>query len=148
MTTGLKSLVADGREPPAELDWRAATNGISWLCELAFQDMVAKGFHGEAEAKNTRECLDLAMLGLVVTEVSEAMEEVRRVVPPDGNPYAAWYTVDKDGGHKPCGVASELADACIRIFNFCGARGIDLAQAIRTKMEYNRSRPAKHGKTI
>jgi hypothetical protein len=34
----------------------------------------------------------------------------------------------------------------IRIFDACGRYGIDLEQAIRAKMEYNKNRPYKHGK--
>ena len=47
---------------------------------------------------------------------------------------------------KPCGIPFELADYAIRIFDACGRYGIDLEQAIRVKMEYNKNRPYKHGK--
>lgn len=53
---------------------------------------------------------------------------------------------DKDGKlNKPCGVPSELADIIIRVAHFCGKHNIDIAQAVREKMEYNESRPFKHG---
>ena len=43
-------------------------------------------------------------------------------------------------------LAEELADCCIRIFDYCGARKIDLEKALLKKMEYNKSRPYRHGK--
>ena len=49
---------------------------------------------------------------------------------------------------KPEGVPIELADAVIRICDFCGLHGIDLEAAIEAKMEYNRGRPRRHGKVF
>ena len=49
-------------------------------------------------------------------------------------------------GEKPEGVAVELADAVIRIADLCGHLGIDLEAAIALKMDYNETRPFKHGK--
>ena len=43
-------------------------------------------------------------------------------------------------------VAEELADCCIRIFDYCGARDIDLERALLKKMEYNKTRPWRHNK--
>jgi NTP pyrophosphatase (non-canonical NTP hydrolase) len=49
-------------------------------------------------------------------------------------------------GQEPCGIPIELADCIILIMSTCGRYGIDLAEAIRIKMEYNKTRPYKHGK--
>jgi NTP pyrophosphatase (non-canonical NTP hydrolase) len=50
---------------------------------------------------------------------------------------------------KPEGIPSEMADIVIRVMDYCGYAGIDLEKAIAEKMEYNRTRPFKHGgKTI
>lgn len=46
------------------------------------------------------------------------------------------------------GEAAELADVLIRIFHYCGKRGIDLGQAVLLKHQYNITRPYKHGKVI
>ena len=43
-------------------------------------------------------------------------------------------------------IAEELADCCIRIFDYCGARKIDLDDAFTKKIEYNKGRPYRHGK--
>lgn len=79
-------------------------------------------------------------LALVVSEVSEAIEELR-----------AGYDVDEayyreDG--KPEGVPSELADVVIRVFDFAGYFGVDLEYAIKTKLEFNATRGMKHGKAF
>lgn len=76
-------------------------------------------------------------LMLVVDEVAEAHEEVRK---------GRLYDVIHYEGAKPCGLPIELADAVIRIFDLAMALDINIEQAISEKMEYNRTRPHKHGK--
>ena len=46
---------------------------------------------------------------------------------------------------KPEGVAVELADAIIRILDYCAFAGIDIEKALEIKHEYNKSRPYRHG---
>lgn len=46
---------------------------------------------------------------------------------------------------KPEGIAVELADCIIRIFDYCGKAGIDIEEVIKAKHEYNKSRPYRHG---
>ena len=43
------------------------------------------------------------------------------------------------------GVATELADCIIRIMDWAGSEDVDLDYVIRTKHEYNKTRPYKHG---
>lgn len=69
-------------------------------------------------------------------ELSEAYEDLR-----NGKGYMP-YT-KQDG--KPAGVPSELADVIIMCMNFAEYHNIDLAEAITTKMEFNRTRPHMHG---
>lgn len=53
---------------------------------------------------------------------------------------------DKDDvGAKPEGIPSELADVVIRVAHFCGSNGIDLAEAVREKTAFNRTRSWRHG---
>lgn len=52
----------------------------------------------------------------------------------------------KAGMAKPVGVPSELADIIIRVLDIAAARGVDIDRAVREKMEYNVTRPYKHGK--
>ena len=46
---------------------------------------------------------------------------------------------------KPEGFPIEIADTIIRIFDLCGYLDIDLEEAIRLKMEYNKTRSYRHG---
>lgn len=69
---------------------------------------------------------DGELIALMHSELSEALEAMRNRA-------------------KKEEIAEELADCCIRIFDFCGARGIDLQKAIKEKIEKNRNRPYRHG---
>ena len=76
---------------------------------------------------------------LIVSEVSEAAEEYR-----NGRAYTeTWYSEAKPD--KPEGIPSEMADVVIRVLDACEYYGIDLEQAIKEKMAYNRTRPHRHG---
>lgn len=46
---------------------------------------------------------------------------------------------------KPEGMAVELADCIIRILDTCAFMSIDIERAIRAEMEYNKTRPYRHG---
>lgn len=77
----------------------------------------------------------LASLMLITGEVAEASEDVR-----DGK-----METYLDAKGKPCGFPSEIADTVIRCLHLASMLKIDLAKEIATKMEYNYSRPFRHG---
>lgn len=69
------------------------------------------------------------------SEISEAFEAYR------DRGYD--YCIGDDG--KPEGVYDELADTIIRIMDFCESQGVFLADIIQNKMNYNETRPHRHG---
>jgi NTP pyrophosphatase (non-canonical NTP hydrolase) len=91
---------------------------INILCKEAYMTAKSKGWHDEPRETGT-------LLSLIHSEVSEALE------------------ADRKGNAE--NFAEELADVCIRIFDLCGSRDIDLEAAISRKMEYNKTRSYKHG---
>jgi NTP pyrophosphatase (non-canonical NTP hydrolase) len=78
-------------------------------------------------------------LMLMVTELAEVMEEYRR----DGLSTASMLVIDAT--HKPEGIAVELADLLIRVADVCGHYNIPLEEALRLKLEYNKTRSYRHG---
>lgn len=82
---------------------------------------------------------------LIVSEISEALEEFR-----DGKGLTEIYYDDKNQyvPPKPEGIPVEIADAVIRILDWCEHNEIDLEHALRLKMDFNKTRPYRHGKTI
>lgn len=75
-------------------------------------------------------------IALIHSEASEALEDYR-----SNN----METTFLESG-KPVGFPSELADIVIRVMDLCEHLGIDLAEEIVLKHEYNKSRPFMHGK--
>lgn len=97
---------------------------IAALCKRAFATSKAHGWKHDNDGQ---------AIALMHSELSEALEAMRK---PDQK--------DEHLPHlDPVGL--ELADVLIRVFDFCGARGIDLATCIKEKMDYNDRRPMKHG---
>ncbi len=76
------------------------------------------------------------LTALIHSEISEAFEEYRNHHKPDET-----YLNDA----KPEGIPIELADAVIRILDVCARYNIDFDAAVRQKIEFNKTRPTKHG---
>lgn len=110
-------------------------------------DNVLKGFYD-----NRREIGTALML--VVSELSEALEADRKrtynnsdTLLPDRIPsinnkrFKDWFEKNiKDT------VNDEIADAIIRLLDFCAWQNIDIDRHIKLKLAYNKMREHKHGK--
>ena len=105
-------------------------------------------------------------LMLIVSELGEALEADRnrrsgmlksfisdlhfaRLTPIDFNPNSEDYDWIKNRFESTIKdtFEDELADTLIRIFDLCGYLNIDIDTHVKLKMEYNRSRIHKHGKS-
>ena len=121
---------------------------ISELVNRAHDNAVKHGFWEPAPELGTA-------IALIHSELSEALEEEREgnavmyfhdCVTGEAKTDVAELRDDHSGRFKPEGLASELADVVIRTADLCGHLGIDLETVIRLKMDFNETRPYKHGK--
>ena len=105
--------------------------GIKELIELCHKRAKDKGWHD-------KEIVFSDAIALLHSEISEAYEEYR-----NNREYNEIY--HNDTSPKPEGISIELADLVIRLFHYCGYFNIDLITAIKTKLDYNSTRPYRHG---
>ena len=102
------------------------------LIKNAHTNAHNKGFYKTRNCLKSIGCIPLsgnttAQIMLVVTELSEAVEALRHDDIPN--------------------FQEEIADTFIRLFDMCGALGMEnLEEIILRKMEINANREEKHGK--
>lgn len=108
---------------------KTAKEMINNVRDAVHQNAVDHGWHDTKREAGT-------MFMLMVSEISEALEEYRNGI----DPKTIYF---KDG--KPEGIPIELADCIIRILDYCGLEGIDIGEAIDIKHSYNINRSYRHG---
>lgn len=86
------------------------------------------GFNLEQPVNDERHLL------LIVGEVSEAMEALRRPEMEQDNHIPEFTELE-----------AELADVVLRTMNYAESKGLRLAEAMVAKSAYNANRPFKHG---
>jgi len=72
--------------------------------------------------------IDIAEVGLINTEVSELLEDIR--------------------SNKPINYGAECADIVIRVMNWCNRKNIDLGWHIIEKNKKNLTREKLHGRAV
>ena len=127
-----KRAIARGtrRKPTATKKGAKTMIGINEVARQIHENAVEHGWWDEKRGFPE-------IIALIHSEVSEALEEYR-----NGRLPTEVYT---GNGGKPEGIPIELADAIIRIFDYCGYAGIDIDAAITQKHEFNKTRPYRHG---
>ncbi len=113
-------------------DWQLEKAPYGYMTAKAIEIHLNSKAHGWwDEERSTAE-----VIALCHSELSEALEEAR-----NGNPL---YYYGIDG--KPEGIATEMIDCVIRIFDYLAHEGVDVDDVLAKKMKYNEGRPYKHGK--
>lgn len=98
---------------------------VGWWTDKRSGMHFACSYHGHSPLMPTRNAGE--MIALIHSEVSEALEGVRKDAMDDHLPHRKSEEV-------------EMADAVIRILDYCGGRGLDLGGALIEKLAFNAQR--------
>lgn len=101
------------------------------LAKRIHSDAKSMGWYDKGKTKT-----DVESLMMVVTELAEAVEELR-------NGHEPVYTYAESP--KPEGWGVEIADAIIRLIDLAEYKGLDLESIIDQKLKYNLTRGYRHG---
>lgn len=103
--------------------------------KIVFEEYKKNGYllNWGCHTPNIQPKIDLAELGLIVTEVSEAMEAIRTI---------------PNLQQQKTNLGFECADIIIRTLNFMSRNAIDATFFINAKNEINMNRGKLHGKAV
>lgn len=136
---------------------------ISELQKYIGEINIANGWRQDPTTDNPalQAKIDIAEIALAISELAEAIEEIRDGHTSTEEYFSGGQHVNKnfdldpsdrldDFGNlrKPEGVPAELSDALIRILDYADKRNIDLQRVTLQKLEYNKSRGFRHGGKI
>lgn len=104
----------------------------------------AKGFYDDAPLNNDKDghLFLFKQTALIITEVSEALEELRKSTSLCEKEKTVYWE-----GDKPEGYPVEMVDALVRLLDVCAYVGFDIDAVLELKLAYNETRPYKHGRT-
>ena len=102
-------------------------DAITNLTQLSHGLAVEAGWWANPHTGERIERNDGELIALMHSELSEALEAIRKNLDDDHLPQ-----------HK--GVTVELADTLVRIFDYCGARQLPIGEALAQKLAYNAQR--------
>ena len=108
------------------------------LALQVYQANRSQGFYDSLDGlsgPNVESVILTQRLALIATEVGEAIDAVRKPGPSEHIPEFS-------------GLEEELADVVIRILDLSGYKRLRVAEAIQAKLEYNQTRPKRHGKLM
>jgi len=155
---GIMVLIGSDREPVTleqindiKQSMMAGTKPLATMAAQIHKLAVEKGWWDSPNQEERPEVSAVAMpldmlpekLLMLHTEISEVVEAFRLHKGRELG-ISTFPTYFGDDG-KPEGIAIELADLLIRLLDICAAYNIDLDEAVRTKYQYNKNRPFRHG---
>lgn len=103
-------------------------NGLAIATKICHEKAVRNGWWSDPHTGARIRRNKGEMLALMHSELSEALEGERKGLMDSHLPHRRSAEV-------------ELADLLIRVFDYCGEFGYDLAEALTEKLAYNDARP-------
>ena len=106
-------------------DWEEVQHPLTELAQQCHEASARAGWYDGIPIDTVNKA---AKISLIHSEISEALEGERKDLMDDKLPHRRAAEV-------------EMADAVIRILDYCGWLGYDLGGAVEEKLAYNKTRP-------